>query len=222
MEPRPLYRDVVGIWLPCKEFDAIAVHVDPVGFFCFLFFVLFCFFCATIKIYRPQSSDITYGEISVPKMNFFWFYYFSVEPATYGADHQRWRIHPMGKVKFRDNFEILFFKFVWTQQQQQQQLDNNPIQKLLCLTRKCMRDDVISTSLSSWEGEEEKSRASFNVFVFFSTNGVIVSFLFYREILLFFLYRCMRKEKKQEESVWKTTQKSDNSRQTFWAFCGTR
>ena len=72
---------------------------------------------------------------------------------------------------------------------------------LLCLTRKCMRDDVISTSLSSWEGEEEKSRASFNVFVFFSTNGVIVSFLFYREILLFFLYRCMRKEKKQEESV---------------------
>jgi hypothetical protein len=61
-----------------------------------------------------------------------------------------------------------------------------------------MRDDVISTSLSSWDEEEEKSRASFECFFLFQQMASSFLFLFFNmksSYIFFFLYRCEKKRK---------------------------
>jgi hypothetical protein len=48
---------------------------------------------------------------------FFCFFLSAVEPATHGADYQRWRIHPLGKVretkKPQKNFVQVFIVLLW-------------------------------------------------------------------------------------------------------------
>lgn len=69
------------------------------------------------KKFQNSKIGIFWPFINFCLFFFFLFFLSAVEPATHGADHQRWRIHPLGKVREtknpQKNFVQLFIVLLW-------------------------------------------------------------------------------------------------------------